>query len=364
MYVVLDTNILVQDFWLKSASSVIFFNALNLVPAKLLIPEIVLHETINKYKENLIQLVEQNLKTQNELSNHLKDDFRLPPIDIKISTEAYEKYLRSTLQNYNAIILAYPTIDHKDVVKSILERQKPFRKGDSGYRDFLIWQILKRLEVHGTEELVFLTNNIRDFGEHGYLSEEFKDKWTRNKNYKICIAVSKFNDEYVLPKLKHIEKLKEQLILGTSEQFDIKKWIEKSFFATLKNIDFGEIVTGFPNHVGEVRAHDILGYEKFDISDVKALEGQLKLIQFFVICKVNFSIEISAEDYENNKEVQEFINEDIEGIDYTYTMTAAFLEVKLNIILEEPGSEPNDVQIVSIKGPKGLFAINKSSIIF
>ena len=80
-------------------------------------------------------------------------------------------------------------------MKSILERHKPFKKGDAGYRDYLIWQTIKRLETWGTEEIVFITNNTKYFGENGYLSDDFTDKTTGNKNFQISIAVSKFNED-------------------------------------------------------------------------------------------------------------------------------------------------------------------------
>jgi predicted nucleic acid-binding protein len=53
MKVTIDTNVLVQDFWVDSPHSKVFFEEMNIVPAELYIPEIVIDETINKYKESM-----------------------------------------------------------------------------------------------------------------------------------------------------------------------------------------------------------------------------------------------------------------------------------------------------------------------
>ena len=67
MKIALDTNIFVQDFWLETPHSRVFFDELNLIPASLHIPEIVIVETVNKYREFLDEKFAEQKKINLEL---------------------------------------------------------------------------------------------------------------------------------------------------------------------------------------------------------------------------------------------------------------------------------------------------------
>jgi predicted nucleic acid-binding protein len=353
MKVTLDTNILVQDFWFESPQSKIFFDELNIIPATLHIPEIVIDETVNKYREFLTEKILEQKKINSELSKLLNAETINSSIDIKLATDKYKEFILDKFNKVNAQILPYPQIEHKDVVKRILERHRPFKKGDAGYRDFLIWQTIRKLEIWGTEEIVFITNNTKDFGESGFLSDEFVDKPTGNKNFKISVAISKFNDEYVLPRLKRLDELKFQLNKGQVNKFNFKHWLDTEFIESIKEIEFEEVLTGFPYGVGRVRANEILIYDDFKITEVNELNSGEKLVHFNVKCKISASVDISWDDFINHKEVREYYGDNNDEFSFLSGADSGNIEVEGYLILNSDNEEVNEFEITLLEGPGG-----------
>jgi len=83
MKVALDTNILVQDFWLDSPHLKVLLNELNVIPATLHIPEIVIDETVNKYREFLMVKVNEQKRLNIEVSRLIKKDIENTSINIE-----------------------------------------------------------------------------------------------------------------------------------------------------------------------------------------------------------------------------------------------------------------------------------------
>ena len=55
MIVVLDTSIIVRDFFMKSSKFRILFDYSKKIPFEIFIPEVVYDELVNKYKEKLME---------------------------------------------------------------------------------------------------------------------------------------------------------------------------------------------------------------------------------------------------------------------------------------------------------------------
>lgn len=353
MKITLDTNILVQDFWFDSPHSRVFFDQLNIIPATLHIPEVVIDETINKYREFLTEKVDKQRRVNSDIERLLKREMASSQINIKNATTHYESFLRKRLKDLGVEVLPYPTVDHKNVVARILDRRRPFKKGDTGYRDYLIWETIRTLELWGTEQIVFITNNTKDFGEDGYLSEEFTDKTTGNKNFQIVTAVSKFNDEYILPRLKKLDELKLQLTKGEVKDFNFKLWLETEFIELLKDTELEEVLIGFPYGVGSVRVKEILIFDDYTVENVSAMESGEKLVHFSIKCMVNASVDIDWEDYINHKEVRLYHGETNEEFDSSYGMTSEKIKVAGYLILDKQNQEVDSVEITLIDGPHG-----------
>jgi hypothetical protein len=57
--IVLDTNIIVADFGLRGTAFRVAFDGIRRTDCKLLVPEVVIHEAVAKWREALTEAVEQ-----------------------------------------------------------------------------------------------------------------------------------------------------------------------------------------------------------------------------------------------------------------------------------------------------------------
>lgn len=350
MEVTIDTNIFVSDFNLDSPHARVFIDGLTLVPAKLHISEIVLDETINKFRETLEQKAKQLNELQNEVNRLLRRSNTLDMVHTHREIAAYEKNLRDKLENIGANILPYPKSTHKEIVGKILQRRKPFKSGDAGYRDFLVWDSIRRLETYGAEEIVFITNNTRDFGTGPYLPDDFVEKRTKNKNFKIVLSLSKFNEEYILPRLKKLELLKGKLQEEKIENFDFKEWLNKHLLTLLADFDLEDVIVGFPNGVGNVKVTNIVLFNDYKIEMVKELESGDKLLSYFVNLTVEASVSIDWDDFENYNQVREYFGETDEFFSLDSSTNAA-LKIRGNLILHKDKLDVISEEITFIDGP-------------
>ena len=73
--------------------------------------------------------------------------------------------------------------------------------------------------------MIFLTTNSSDFGSGDYILEEYGDQFCRPENFRIITSISKFNDEFIIPKLNKLEKIRLQLQNNEIRNFEIKDWV-------------------------------------------------------------------------------------------------------------------------------------------
>lgn len=167
MLIVLDSNIFVNDFRMNGSAFAVLFETLSSLRAKLLIPEIIVDEVMNKYREMLSSTVQQLNKTDvlfykmtgRQLVQRLSED------DVDQLVSDYKKYFTQKTNQIKAKIEPYPRVSHEDIVKRCLQRRKPFKSDGNGYRDALIWEtILNAARKYGTA-IVFITDNATDFSD-------------------------------------------------------------------------------------------------------------------------------------------------------------------------------------------------------
>ena len=146
MIIVLDANIFIKDFTLRSTPFQVFLEGISRIGYVLTIPKIILDETINKYGE--------------QFEKKSRDLGRLGLQDLKFITgeaitcredaeRIYRKYLEKTLKGIKTKIVDLPDIKHSTLIERALKRKKPFRGTDTGgYRDALVWMTVLQLAFH------------------------------------------------------------------------------------------------------------------------------------------------------------------------------------------------------------------------
>lgn len=351
MKISIDSNIFISDFKLRSTRVSIFFDSLNSIPATLHIPEVVIDETVNKYKELLtakVKSIEQSLK---DLNKDLDITRKIPEIKVNGEVHNYREFLIETLKKYNTEIIAYPEVSHKKVVERIFEKKHPFKSGEKGYRDYLIWESIKKLSLWGHEKVVFITNNTHDFGEGKFISEDYSDLFSHSSNFELFTSIEKFNDQYVIPRLKKLDLVKEKLTKHKINSFDFSSWLEKNLVDRLRDFELEDVLLGFPQGVGQIWVTGISLYQDQRIENVMELKSGDFLLSYEVVCNVDASVDIAWEDYVENKEVQEYLGYESEPFSFSSGYTSECLTIKGELILNKTSLEVESDVIKLIKGP-------------
>lgn len=111
---------------------------------RVVVPEVVCLEVINKYREELKAFVE-SLERLVSSSGRLQLYVTLPSLDIATAVERYEAWFCGRLEASKVTIAPIPSVSHDELLRAVLARRPPFSADDRGYRDALIWECLRSL---------------------------------------------------------------------------------------------------------------------------------------------------------------------------------------------------------------------------
>lgn len=355
MNVTIDTNIIFQDFNLNSLHFKVFLEHLDTIPATLHISEVVIDEVVNKYRENLLKSITEIERSESSLRKlGIELEVKLP--EINKTVQNYRKSLLEKLKVYNVEILKYPEPPHNIIFQRIFEKKLPFRGGEKGYRDFLIWESIKKLVLWGHEQVIFLTNNTTDFGSGKNVSEEYKDRFSRPENFRIITSISKFNEEFIIPKRTKLDELREKLQKNQIKNFEIKNWINNRLIDLMRDLELEDVLMGFPLGAGSIWATEIIEIHEFDVQSVREIRNNEKLIRFQVSLKVAISVDIDWEDYLKYEEIREYIGE-VYG---EFSSSSGYSDVDIVVhgfVVIDSNSELINEELVRIDGPYGTYEI-------
>lgn len=208
MIVVLDTNILYKDFYMRGTQMKLLNKFCTII-----IPEIVYDETINKHREKLRELgaaVVKKTEEYNQIADiqektNLNDEYYLE------EDKKYETFLTKMLrENENYPPIPYPNVSHKEVVGVALKRRKPFKQdGRDGYRDYLVWRsVLDVVKKYSSEIIYFVSENPKDFaddekkGLHPQLIEEMERLEIDPQRLVYFYNFKEFVDKVIKPELE------------------------------------------------------------------------------------------------------------------------------------------------------------------
>jgi hypothetical protein len=161
--VVLDSSILVSDFGMTSGSFEVVLNEARNGRIRLVVPEIVILETVNKFRERMEDIRSEIEQQETQLRRLLGaiEPILAPLPSTAAAVEAYESRLRAKLSQVAALTPSIPNIPHELVVDRALARRKPFARSGTGYRDSLLWATV--LERASRDSVALLTSNWKDF---------------------------------------------------------------------------------------------------------------------------------------------------------------------------------------------------------
>lgn len=164
--VVLDSTVLVADLNRRSKPLETLVREALRQGYRLVVPEVVVREVVNHYRERLSEGVEA---IEVQLGVWKKKLGYVPPVatselwaDSVQEAEKFEGSLREWLQSNRISVLPIPDVSHSDLISRDLRRHKPFDSEGKGYRDALIWHNVLEAVRFGNN-VVLITNNQKDF---------------------------------------------------------------------------------------------------------------------------------------------------------------------------------------------------------
>ncbi|WP_430898654.1 MULTISPECIES: PIN domain-containing protein [unclassified Paraflavitalea] len=243
MKVVLDSNIVISDFWMRSPNFKILLESSKNGDIELYIPQVVLDEVINKFSQRIENSISE---INNELIKFEKDanittGFSLSDKLIETTKTNYTKNLDKLIKASQIGIIDYPEASHKLLAKKAMLKLKPFNSNEKGYRDSLIWENVKSLvspehiEIPATPEVVFITNNHKDFTSddkslHKDLIKELRDENLTGHSVVVYSSLNEYNDQVSKLFFKQAKIFEGKLMNNEFLKFELKSLLDNYLF--------------------------------------------------------------------------------------------------------------------------------------
>jgi hypothetical protein len=306
MIIVVDSSILCQDLRFAGSASRVFFGNLRVVPATLLLPEVVVDEAVNIFRERLIAAQAAINKANRELSQLVDRTVSMAnAVDLEQEVLKYRKLLLSRIAEAGGKTIPYPKIAHEKVVQRELQRRKPFKPNGSGYRDFLIWESVRAQALSGHERVAFATANTRDFASGQRLHEDLSSEVLNPQRIELFTSLRDFNEKHILPRLETVDQFDRKLQNASGGEPRVASWIQEHLLGILQDEEFGYMLVGVP--AGRFWASEIASFDDMEVVSTKKLQSNELVCEVKVQASVEVSIDIDREDYDNYQEVRSWL---------------------------------------------------------
>ncbi len=318
-YIVIDTNIFVQDFWTQSSDfKILFSNAIKL-DFKIILPQVIYDEILSQYGKKYIEYstkMESSLKPFNKL---MKKDFQiLLDYDFDEMINVYKKNLDEIILEYNILIIDYPKTNHKKIAKRSMSRTKPFKNNGEGYCDTLIWEnILNLLQYKECEHLYFISNNPKDFFDNEHIARVLINdllelKIDINKISAYLNLKSFVKDEIVTYK-ERLDSIKSTFKDDVNKYFgsSVEQWIEDNIFDALDSEEVAKTIVNFPLDACNYELSEVLTPNNIDIVETRLLNKDKNEIYVVLTFNIVIGLHIcsSIDNFHKYNDIELLFNE-------------------------------------------------------
>jgi predicted nucleic acid-binding protein len=232
MWIVIDTNIFYKDLRLTRSLDLLFRDIENL-PYSIQIPEVIVQETINKYKEQRQTYISRLFSSLDSLKKFTSFDINIEigDEDLETDIDQYEIFLRERIDAFGKI-LPLPKTSTQELIDRALSRRKPFNSKGEGFRDVLIWEtIIELVQKDDCEGIALITDNTTDFsngdGLHKHLIDDLSDLDIDANKVILFTSLENFIISQVLPALDELNDIKDGLKAGNLESINLENISEQ-----------------------------------------------------------------------------------------------------------------------------------------
>ncbi|WP_426360129.1 PIN domain-containing protein [Pseudocolwellia sp. HL-MZ19] len=163
MKIFIDTNIFFNNWMLRSAHFQLLSNYVTNTECTLLISDVVIKETENKYKVELDKITKELASISTKVGSFTESHFTIDMKQLPSKEYDFNSIIHSNFPNFKKVSCS--TVNNEQLVQKAILGKRPFRENEKGYRDAVIWHSLINYlsENEISEDIVFITNNTSDF---------------------------------------------------------------------------------------------------------------------------------------------------------------------------------------------------------
>jgi len=170
-HVVFDTNILLKDHRFSNRELTKLMKTKKMYGFEICLPQTVYDELVGNFSDDFVSKISHLKKSIDEINRFTSSRGELDRTEIlkklSKSTLQYKSRLDKFIKDNKIIVLPYPNILHRDVVKKMYSGSPPFKEKNRevGYKDFLISKSILDYFNKNTPsgKILFLTENTKDF---------------------------------------------------------------------------------------------------------------------------------------------------------------------------------------------------------
>ena len=185
MDIILDTNIIKEDFLLNSTKFRALFDYVKKTGSNIILIDIVLKEVLELYEKELKQTISEGNKFYKKINSMIMvpEQIEGPTLNVERQKELYEKYILNKFKEIS-FNKDWKVIKHNDsilnpIIEKAIKKEKPFNESGKGFKDAVIWECIKYYcSKIGYSENAFISHNKNDFGNlnPNELFEELKNE--------------------------------------------------------------------------------------------------------------------------------------------------------------------------------------------
>jgi hypothetical protein len=164
MIIVLDTNVLQEDFPLRSGRVRVLLDYAERTQARFALPRIVFEEVRTNYERELKKRASALIRAREQLNGirHTQDTSRLD-IDYAAESAAYMARLLHVLGLKEQDVVPYRPEYLSDVLTRAMQRRRPCTERGEEIRDAVLWHMILDIAESANQQVIFISRNTDQF---------------------------------------------------------------------------------------------------------------------------------------------------------------------------------------------------------
>lgn len=346
IYIVLDTNVLHNDWNLTGTRLTLLTESAQKLNHQICIPMVVVDELVNQYQTEIQDKANAYNKALKSLS-HMRTPLAYAKLDVQKEKDTYKEWMKQELASKNVRVLPYPSTKHDFLVSKELWQLKPFLNSEKGYRDALIWESIKECKKKiGTELLIFVSENTNDFANkskdnfHDHLITELNDEGIDTNTIRYVSEPDKFIQAGIKGAFDELTDILTQLQKsGGYGDIDFKQIISEH----VSDNEFSDYLSCYPEYDDECFCPGFyesptisnIDLDKIDFTDVRKLSEESILVTIKALVSIDLDFFVYHGDLIHFDNPDQYVINYNWNDHYAWAEDHATFEVEYEIVVDK-----------------------------